>query len=158
MRDVGVALQNIIDGTLDVFLFGNNVIEVNHCVAVVHVDFRTDGRLEEEVHVILVLKVIGLLVVKVVERIANHVEFIVEDIFVEVFGNHVVQGFHFRVGAIHFLNHAHGNHARTEAGHVGALAHLLEGLFDVFLVISFLDADFDGDQVLSFLSLCDVHF
>ena len=94
----------------------------------------------------------------VVERVTQEVELVVDDMFVETVGNDRVQCFHLGAGAIHLLDHAHGHHAGAETGHVGSLAHLLQRLFDHSFVVGFFNIDFDGDQVVSFRALCDVHF
>ena len=133
------------------------MVEVDHRVGEVDVDFGTKGGFEVEVEVVFLVKV-GRALFGVVERIAEEVELVVDDMLVEVVRNDVVQGFHFCAGAIQLLDHAHRHHAGTETRHIGSLAHLLQGLFNHFFVIGLFNIDFDGDEVLSFCTLCDVHF
>ena len=143
---------------MHVFFFGDDVIEFDHRVRVVDVDFRTQGGFKVEVHVVLVLKVVGLLLLKVAERVTDEVEVVVEDIFVEVVGDQLVQFFHFCAGAIHALDHAHRHHSGTETGNIGLAPQLFQCVVDVFFIVCLLDSDFDGDQVFSFCGLCDIHF
>ena len=158
MRGIGVAFHEVINHLVNFLVGGDDMVEVDHRVRVVDVDFGTDGGLKVEVDVVLVFEVGGLLLFGVAERIAEQVEFVVGDMLVEAVGNNRVQGFHFRAGAIHLLDHAHRHHAGTETGHVGTLFHLFQGLFDGLLIVCFFYADFDGDEVFSFCTLCDIHF
>ena len=134
------------------------MVEVDHRIGEVDIDFRTKGGFEIEVEVVFLFKVGRLLQLSVVERIAEEVELVVDDMLVEVVRNDGIQGFHLCVGAVHLLNHAHGHHAGTETRHIGSLAHLLKGLFNHFFVIGLFNIDFDGDKVVSFCALCDIHF
>ena len=158
MAGVGVALLQVFDHLVHFLVGGDDMVEVDHRVGVVDVDFGTQCGLKVEVDVLFLVEVGRLLLVKVAERIADQVEFVVHDMLVEAVGDHRVEGFHFCAGAIHLFDHAHGHHAGAETGHIGAATHIFQGLFNGLLVVGFLDANLDGDQVVSFRALCDVHF
>ena len=123
MAGVGVALLQVFHDLVHLFVGGDDMVEVDHGVGEVDVDFGTQGGFEVEVEVVVLLKV-GRLLLGVVERIAEEVELVVDDMLVERVGDDGVQGFHLGAGAIHLLNHAHRHHAGTESGDIGPLSQL----------------------------------
>ena len=91
----------------------------------------------------------------------NHVAQIVDALLLEIFENGVRS---LTVGllgqdalAVHLLDDAHGDHARTESGNVGLALVLAQGLFDLLPVIRLADSHADQRVILAALFSYNVH-
>ena len=91
----------------------------------------------------------------------NHVAQIVDALLLEIFENGVRS---LTVGllgqdalAVHLLDDAHGDHARTESGDVGLALVLAQGLFDLLPVIRLADSHADQRVILAALFSYNVH-
>ena len=136
----GTALEHL-DLLVNQLVVNGNLIVVNLVLAVqFNLELRCDGNVELELIRSFLFQINTLLGLRG-HRLAQHLDFVVGYVFLEILTQDSVDDIHLYLHAVLPLDQAHRHLSRTETGNIGTLAIILERLLDLILVISFLNSD-----------------
>ena len=134
---VGVRLDLLVDhlvGCLD------DVLRDLVLAVQLGIELRSYSDIEGEGVGVLVVEIhVTLLCIR--QRITQDLQFVVLDVLVQAFAHFLVQYVCQDALAVHFLYQTRRHHTRTEARHLGFVAHLFELLCNLFLIVCRLDHD-----------------
>ena len=118
-----------------------NVIERHLVLATqLGLELRSHSDIELEFQRLVALEIqLSLLVAG--ERLAQHMDFVILDIAIELLAQHLVYHVNLDAGTKLTLNHAHRSLTRTKSGNLCTLAVIFQSLLDFWLIVSRLQCD-----------------
>ena len=98
-------------------------------------ELRGNGDIEHESQIGVLLEVLGHLLLLVGKGLAQHLDIVLLDVFVQLLTEELVHFLYLNGCSILLLNHTHRNHTWTETRHLCLLTIILQGLLYRFLVV-----------------------